>query len=213
MRVCIAGNDQKDYGFTMKNALLLVDVQNDFMPGGPLGVPEGDAILPVINDSIGEYDLIAATQDWHPPSHGSFAQNHPDYKPFDKIELNGLEQTLWPVHCVWNTRGAAFADDLDCPRIAAIFRKGMDAGVDSYSGFFDNGRQHNTGLAEWLRAMNVQTLDIAGLAAEVCVADTARDAAELGFETSILEQGTRPLDEKAFSQVKQDLREQGVHFK
>ena len=193
-------------------ALLLVDIQTDFLPGGALAVPEGDAILPVVNRIAGDYPLVAATQDWHPPGHLSFASSHEDKKPFDKIELDGLEQTLWPDHCVWNTEGAAFARDLDTGPVSAIFRKGTDLHVDSYSGFFDNGRRHHTGLEEWLRAHKVDTLDIVGLAAEVCVSYTARDAAALGFKVTVLENGTRWLDEQVFKECKTDLQSRGVAF-
>lgn len=193
-------------------ALLLVDIQNDFLPGGALAVPQGDAILPAVNRIAGDYPLVAATQDWHPPGHLSFASSHEGKEPFDKIELDGLEQTLWPDHCVWDSEGAAFARDLDTGPVSAIFRKGMDPRVDSYSGFFDNGKRHATGLAEWLRAHGVDTLDIVGLAGEVCVAFTARDAVNLGFTVNLLENGIRALDAKAFEVCRRELRDQGVHF-
>ncbi len=193
-------------------ALIIVDVQRDFLPGGPLPVPEGDAVIPVLNRIQGRYRLVALTQDWHPPGHLSFAANHPGRKPLERIELDGLEQVLWPVHCVWNSPGAALADTLDTGPAAAIFRKGMDPRVDSYSGFFDNGRQHKTGLAEWLRAMGVAEVHVAGLAADYCVASTARDAVELGFRVAILEDATRPISASGFAQLAAELRRRGVRI-
>lgn len=191
-------------------ALILVDIQNDFLPGGALAVPDGDAIIPVVNKLIQRYPLVAATQDWHPPGHLSFASSHPGKRPFETIELDGVEQTLWPDHCQWGSLGAAFADGLQLGRVSAIFRKGMDRQVDSYSGFFDNQRRRKTGLAEWLRAMEVDEIHIAGLAAEICVAYTARDAAELGFKVAIAEDATRPLDPKDFARCAVELRASGI---
>src|SRR6476469_8510161 len=120
-------------------ALILVDIQNDFLPGGALAVPEGDEIIPVANQLQAEFPLVVATQDWHPPNHGSFAATHPGKNVFEQIELNGLPQTLWPVHCVQQTHGAELTEPLNRDRIAKVFTKGTDAGIDSYSGFFDNG--------------------------------------------------------------------------
>ena len=193
-------------------ALIIVDVQRDFLPGGALPVPEGDAVIPVLNRLQARYPLVALTQDWHPPNHLSFASQHPGRKPLDRIELDGLEQVLWPDHCVWNSPGAALADALDTGRAAAIFRKGMDRRVDSYSGFFDNGRRRKTGLAEWLRGLGVTEVHVAGLAADYCVAATARDAAELGFRVAILEDATRPISAAGFAQIADELRQRGVRI-
>jgi nicotinamidase/pyrazinamidase len=193
-------------------ALIIVDVQRDFLPGGALPVPEGDAVIPVLNRLQARYPLVALTQDWHPPDHLSFASQHPGRKPLDRIELDGLEQVLWPDHCVWNSPGAALADALDTGRAAAIFRKGMDRRVDSYSGFFDNGRRRKTGLAEWLRGLGVTEVHVAGLAADYCVAATARDAAELGFRVAILEDATRPISAAGFAQIADELRRRGVRI-
>jgi len=190
--------------------LIIVDVQRDFLPGGALPVPEGDKIVPVVNRLQPHYELIVLTQDWHPPNHLSFASNHPGRRQFDLIELDGLQQVLWPDHCVWNTPGAAFADQLDTARAAVIFRKGMDPHVDSYSGFFDNGRRHKTGLGDWLRGMGVTEVHVAGLAADYCVAYTARDAAELGFKTVIIEDATRPISPAEFARVANELRSRGI---
>jgi len=193
-------------------ALLIVDVQVDFLPGGALPVPHGDVIVPVINRIQKLYPLVAATQDWHPPGHLSFASSHPGRKPFDVIMLNGAEQVLWPDHCVWGTPGANFAPGLETGQIAAIFRKGMDPNVDSYSGFFDNGRRHKTGLAEWLRGMGVSEVHVAGLAADYCVAYTARDAAMLGFKVTILLDATRPISNPGFERVATELAGIGVRI-
>ncbi|MCX8089382.1 MAG: bifunctional nicotinamidase/pyrazinamidase [Verrucomicrobiae bacterium] len=193
-------------------ALIIVDVQRDFLPGGALPVPEGDAVIPVLNRIQTRYPLVALTQDWHPPDHLSFASQHPGRRPLERIELDGLEQVLWPDHCVWNSPGAALADALDTGRAAAIFRKGMDRRVDSYSGFFDNGRRRKTGLAEWLRGLGVTEVHVAGLAADYCVAYTARDAAELGFRVAILEDATRPISAAGFAQIAAELRQRGVRI-
>jgi nicotinamidase/pyrazinamidase len=193
-------------------ALIIVDVQRDFLPGGALAVPEGDAIIPVLNRLQARYPVVALTQDWHPPDHLSFASNHPGRRPLEVIDLDGIQQVLWPDHCVWNTPGAALADALDTARAAAIFRKGMDRRVDSYSGFFDNGRRHKTGLAEWLRALGVTEVHVAGLAADYCVAYTAADACELGFRTVIVEDATRPISAEGFARLGDPLRARGVRI-
>lgn len=191
-------------------ALVIVDVQRDFVPGGRLPVPRGDEIIPVINRIQSRYPLVVLTQDWHPPNHLSFASNHPGRQPFERMELDGLEQVLWPDHCVWNSAGAAFDERLETARAAAIFRKGMDPRVDSYSGFFDNGRRRRTGLAEWLRGMGVRSVHVVGLAADYCVAWTARDAAELGFQTAVLTDATMALSAADFERVAAELRQRGV---
>src|SRR5258707_9795427 len=131
------------------NALILVDIQNDFLPGGALAVPEGDFMVPVVNALQPRFDLVVATQDWHPANHGSFAANHPGKKPGDVVQLKKLAQILWPVHCVQNTRGAEFAPTLMLNRVNKVFKKGTDADIDSYSGFFDNGHSRDTGLAAY----------------------------------------------------------------
>src|SRR5690349_8205042 len=146
--------------------IILVDIQNDFLPGGALAVSEGDGIIPVVNKLQSAFDLVVATQDWHPAHHGSFSKNHAGKKPFDQIELNGLPQTLWPVHCVQNTPGAALADTLDQRLIDRIFQKGTDPGIDSYSGFFDNGHRKSTGLGEWLKEKGVKEVFVCGLATD-----------------------------------------------
>jgi nicotinamidase/pyrazinamidase len=176
------------------NALIIVDVQNDFLPGGALAVKDGFDIIPVINSIQTKFDLVVATQDWHPAEHKSFASNHPGEKAFDEIDLDGLPQVLWPDHCVQQTHGAAFSDQLDSKRIEAIFRKGMDKNIDSYSGFFDNGKRKSTGLAPYLKGRNITSVFVAGLAADFCVYFTAMDALESGFKTAIITDATKAID-------------------
>ncbi len=173
----------------MSRALVVVDLQNDFVPGGALPVPEGDAVVPIANRLAreGGFDLVVATQDWHPPDHGSFAASHPGRKPFEMIDLNGLPQVLWPVHCVQGSRGAEFVPGLDVGRIDKIFQKGTDPGIDSYSGFFDNGHRKATGLGEYLTSKGVRDVYVLGLATDYCVKFTALDARNLGFNTFLVE--------------------------
>ncbi len=166
-------------------ALILVDIQNDFLPGGALAVASGDQVIPIANDLMRQFPVVVATQDWHPANHGSFAASHPGRVPFEEIELRGLRQTLWPVHCVQGSAGANLAATLERDRITRIFTKGTQPEVDSYSGFFDNGRQHQTGLAGWLQAHAIDTVHICGLATDYCVKFTALDAVHLGLRTRL----------------------------
>jgi len=196
----------------MSRALILVDIQNDFVPGGALPVPEGDQIIPVVNQLLPAFDLVVATQDWHPQNHGSFASNHPGKKIYDVIELNGLEQILWPDHCVQGTAGADFVPGLNMNPVEAIFRKGTDPGIDSYSGFFDNGRKKSTGLADYLKGRGIEEVFVVGLAGEFCVNYTILDAAELGFKTYLIKDATRPLDWQNFEQAMGNMRKHGVQI-
>jgi nicotinamidase/pyrazinamidase len=175
-------------------ALIIVDVQNDFLPGGALAVPDGDLVIPVINRLQPDFEVIVATQDWHPPDHGSFAANHPGRHPGEVIELDGLSQVLWPVHCVAGTVGAEFSPILERDRWACVFRKGTDRQIDSYSGFFDNGHRQSTGLGDYLRERGVETVYLAGLATDYCVKFTALDAVELGFKTCLIEDACRGVN-------------------
>jgi len=177
-------------------ALILVDIQNDFLPGGPLAVPHGDEIIPIVNGVQPLFPLVVATQDWHPANHGSFAANHPGKRPFEQIDLNGLPQTLWPVHCVQGTAGAELAPSLKCERIAKIFQKGRDPGIDSYSGFFDNGHRRATGMAKWLKGRGVTEVYVCGLATDYCVKYTALDAVGAGFNTHLIEDASRGVNLK-----------------
>jgi nicotinamidase/pyrazinamidase len=175
-------------------ALIIVDVQNDFLPGGPLAVPGGNAVVPVINGIVDRFDLVVATQDWHPPSHGSFAASHPGRSPGEVIDLHGLPQVLWPTHCVRGTPGADLAAGLVPDRIEAIFRKGTDPAVDSYSGLFDNGHRRRTGLADYLRGRGVTEVAVCGLATDYCVKFTALDAVAEGFAVTLVEDACRGVD-------------------
>jgi nicotinamidase/pyrazinamidase len=193
-------------------ALIIVDVQNDFCPGGALPVPEGDRVVEVINRMQPEFGLVVATQDWHPAEHGSFAANHPGRSPGEQIELAGLPQILWPVHCVQDTPGAELHPRLDRSRIARVFHKGADPSVDSYSGFFDNGRRTSTGLGEYLKDQGVTDVYVCGLATDYCVKATALDAASLGFKTHLLKDGCRGVElrEGDVRQAVEEMRRQGV---
>lgn len=198
----------------MNNALILVDIQNDFMPWGSLPVPDGDKIVPVVNRLQGEFDTVVASQDWHPPDHLSFASNHEGRKPFEVIQVDGLEQILWPDHCVQGSEGAEFVPDLDTSRVAKVFRKGTDPRIDSYSAFHDNGHRKATGLADWLRERGVDTVYIAGLAEDVCVFYTAMDAVREGFETNLVEGATYGvnMNEGDVDRCLAEMREAGVHI-
>lgn len=191
-------------------ALILVDIQHDFLPGGSLEVPQGDAIIPVANKLQDQFELVVATQDWHPPDHGSFASNHTGKEPFEQAELAGMEQTLWPDHCVQGSPGADFPKELEMKRVEAIFRKGMDPRIDSYSGFFDNGHKKTTGMGDYLKGRNVDTVYLVGLAGDVCVNFTMRDALELDFKVVLVEDGTRPIDKEAYKKNLDELKEKGV---
>ncbi len=190
-------------------ALIIVDVQYDFLPGGSLAVAKGDEIIPVINYIQKDYDLLVATQDWHPDNHLSFASQHEGKLPFEVIDLFGLEQVLWPDHCVQGSYGAEFSEDLNMDRVEAIFRKGMERNIDSYSGFFDNGKRKDTGLAGYLKARKVDEVHVCGLAADYCVYFTAMDALAEGFKTSIISKATRAIDKGAFMEKKNEFIQAG----
>lgn len=193
-------------------ALIIVDVQNDFVPGGALEIAGGDRVVPEINTVMNTFDLVVATQDWHPPDHKSFASNHPGKNVFDTITIQGLDQILWPDHCVQGTVGAEFHAGLNMNPVEAIFRKGMDPGVDSYSGFFDNGRKISTGLAGYLREKGARELIFCGLAGDICVYYTIQDALKEGFKAGLLVKAARPLDVKTFDQQISDLKSAGVNI-
>jgi nicotinamidase/pyrazinamidase len=190
-------------------ALILTDVQYDFLPGGALAVSDGDTVIPVLNQIQDRFDLVVATQDWHPEDHGSFASNHPGRSPFEIGELAGMEQVLWPNHCVQGEKGAGFSDELDMKRVEAIFRKGVEKNIDSYSGFFDNGRLKATGLAAYLKGRGVKEVFIGGLAADYCVGFTALDALGQGFDTTVIEDATKAIDAQGWQRMKERIREMG----
>lgn len=191
------------------HALIIVDIQNDFLPGGALAVPRGDEIIPVVNELQKTFGLVVATQDWHPANHKSFASSHPGMRAFDKIVLHGLEQVLWPDHCVQGSLGAELHNDLELNKVEAIFRKGMDPEIDSYSGFYDNGHKKSTGLAGYLRERRVTKVYICGLASDYCVFFTARDAIKENFETYIIEDAARAIDSNGFVMAKDEILSTG----
>ena len=192
--------------------LIIIDVQNDFMPGGPLEVPRGNLIVPVINKVQSYFDLVLATQDWHPKSHKSFASSHFGKKPFDRIVLNGVNQTLWPDHCIQGSPGAELYQDIESNRIAAIFRKGMDPEVDSYSGFYDNNRQLSTGLSGYLKDKGISEIHFCGLAADICVYYSILDSILEGFYATLIEDASSPLFPDKFDDIKCELAKLGVHI-
>lgn len=176
-------------------ALLLVDVQNDFMPWGALPVLAGDEVVPVANElSSAGFEIVVATQDWHPADHGSFASRHPGRRPGQTIELGGVTQILWPDHCVQQSPGASFHSGLDVARVTHVVRKGTDPAIDSYSAFFDNGHRKDTGLAGMLRGNGVDTVVVVGLATDYCVKYTALDARDLGFGVRVVARGCRAVE-------------------
>lgn len=190
-------------------ALLLIDIQNDFIPGGALAVPGGHEIIPTVNKLQPYFGLVVATQDWHPHNHKSFASQHAGKQVFDKIALQGLEQVLWPDHCVQGTTGAAFSSKLDMNRVEAIFRKGTEVNIDSYSGFYDNGHLKSTGLADYLKGKAITDIYLAGLAGDYCVYFSAKDAIAEGFNTYLIEDAIRSINNDDFDKAKQDIISKG----
>ena len=189
--------------------LIIVDAQIDFMPGGALEVKNGDQIIPIINELLPKFELVVATQDWHPENHKSFAVNHPGKKEFQVIDLNGLEQKLWPPHCVQGTKGADFHPDLKTKPVEAIFRKGMDPEIDSYSGFYDNGHKKITGLSGYLRERGAVELYFCGLAADICVYYSLLDALKEGFKATLIEDAAVPLLPEGFDKIRRDIISKG----
>jgi len=191
-------------------ALLVVDLQVDFLPGGALAVKEGDVIIPIINSIQTNFDLVVATQDWHPLEHKSFASQHPEHNVYDVIDLVGQPQVLWPNHCVQGTAGAAFSAGWNSVNVAAIFRKGMNEQVDSYSGFYDNNKIDSTGLLGFLKEKKVTEVYVCGLAAEFCVFYTSMDAKQAGFKTFFLDFATKPITEKGLEEAKEILKKEDI---
>ncbi|MCO6493298.1 MAG: bifunctional nicotinamidase/pyrazinamidase [Phaeodactylibacter sp.] len=180
-----------------QKALILVDIQKDFVPGGALPAEGGREVVPVANRLMETFDLVVATQDWHPADHLSFASSHEGKEAGDKIELEGLEQILWPDHCVQGSEGAKFVDGLRMGPIKKVFKKGVDQEIDSYSGFYDNRHRRATGLSDYLREREVEEVYIAGLATDVCVKYTALDAIKEGFKTYVVIDGCRGVNLEA----------------
>ena len=195
----------------MKTALLVIDVQNDFCPGGRLAVPEGDQVVPLCNTLLQRADHAVLTQDWHPPAHGSFASAHPDREPFDTVPMPYGRQVLWPDHCVQGTDGADFHPHLDRSRAQLIVRKGFRPEIDSYSAFFANDRSTPTGLTGYLREREVERLVLCGLALDYCVCWSALDARKLGFEVAVVRDATRAIDQNGtLEKALQRMRDAGV---
>ena len=195
-------------------ALILVDLQNDFVKGGALAVPGGEEIVPLVNQIQEHFDLILATQDWHPEDHGSHANNHEDAVPGDVVELAGRPQILWPAHCVQETPGADFVPGLNQERWAAVFQKGAVRHIDSYSGFFDNGKEHATRLGDYLKERGVTDVYVLGLATDYCVKFTALDAVELGFRTHLILDACRGVELKPgdIQAAIEEMRQAGVEI-
>jgi nicotinamidase/pyrazinamidase len=191
------------------NALILVDIQNDFMPGGPLAVPLGDEIISLVNELQNSFGLVVATQDWHPRNHKSFASNHKGKSNFDTITLHGLQQVLWPDHCIQGSAGAQIHPGVDLKKVEGIFRKGMDTEIDSYSAFYDNGYKKSTGLAGYFRERKIKKVYVCGLAADYCVYYTAKDSLKENFETYIIEDATRAIDRNGFVNAKENILANG----
>ncbi len=191
------------------DALILVDIQNDFLPGGALAVPNGDEIIPVVNRIQECFELVVATQDWHPLGHLRFASSHPDKRVFEKITIDGIEQILWPDHCVQGSRGAEYSPAFNANRVEAIVRKGTDPKIDSYSTFYDNARRKSTGLEGFLKWKTVDRVFLAGLAADFCVYYSTMDALSLGFQAVVIKDGTRAISDEGFRAAEKAILAKG----
>ncbi|RDI48800.1 bifunctional nicotinamidase/pyrazinamidase [Aquicella lusitana] len=196
-----------------KKALIMVDLQNDFCEGGHLAVPGGDEVIPLANQLQDYFDLVVATQDWHPQDHMSFASNHPAYGIGDVIVVDEIPQVLWPDHCVQHSKGAEFHPDLNTQKIEKIFHKGTDKKIDSYSAFFDNAHRRSTGLGEYLRSKEIEDVYIMGLATDYCVKYSSLDAAHLGFNVYVIEDACRgvELNPGDVARSWEEMRESGAH--
>lgn len=198
----------------MSKALIVIDMQNDFCPGGALAVAGGDEIVQPVNALMDEADAVILTQDWHPAGHGSFAENHPGAKPFTMIEMPYGPQVLWPAHCVIGSKGAAFHSALNIDRADLVIRKGFHSKIDSYSAFFENDHKTSTGLAGYLRERGLLDLTFVGLAHDFCVAWSATDAAKLGFAVTVAEAATRAIDlDGSLAKARADMRDAGVSLR
>ena len=195
------------------SALIVVDIQYDFCPGGALAVEDGDAIIPLINRLIGEFDHVALTQDWHPAGHSSFASSHPGHQPFTTIEMPYGTQTLWPEHCVQGTKGGEFHQDLEWTKAELVIRKGFRTGIDSYSAFFENDRTTPTGLAGYLRERGLHDLTFVGIATDFCVAYSALDAVAAGFSATVQLDACRAIDlDGSLAMMLEKMTQAGVKF-
>jgi nicotinamidase/pyrazinamidase len=194
--------------------LLVIDVQNDFCPGGRLAVPRGDEVVPVINRLARDFRHVVLTQDWHPQGHHSFASSHDGKTPFSAIAMPYGPQTLWPDHCIWETEGAAFHSGLDIPQAELVIRKGFRKEIDSYSAFFENDRKTPTGLLGYLRERGLKRITCVGLAFDYCVRYSAEDAAAHGFDTIVIEEACRAIDlGGTAAQTRASFRDRGIKVK
>ena len=197
----------------MKTALLVIDVQNDFCPGGALQVAGGNEIITGINQEMTKYDYIILTQDWHPKGHSSFATSHDGGKPLDAIEMPYGDQVLWPDHCVQGSHGAEFHSELSTARANAVIRKGSNPLIDSYSAFFENDRKTPTGLHGYFRSLEIEKINLVGLATDFCVNYSAQDAAKLGYKVSVFEKMCRSIDiNGSLALARTEMRECGVEL-
>mgnify|MGYP001196825481 FL=1 len=197
----------------MKTALLVIDVQNDFCPGGALQVAGGNEIIPGINQEMTKYDYIILTQDWHPKGHSSFATSHDGGNPLDVIEMPYGDQVLWPDHCVQGSFGAEFHSELNTDRANAVIRKGSNPLIDSYSAFFENDRKTPTGLHGYFRSLEIEKINLVGLATDFCVNYSAQDAAKLGYKVSVFEKMCRSIDiNGSLALARTEMRECGVEL-
>ena len=197
----------------MKTALLVIDVQNDFCPAGALEVAGGNEIVPDINKELVKYDCVVLTQDWHPKGHSSFATSHEGKNPLELIKMPYGDQVLWPDHCVQGSKGAEFHPDLNIEQANAIIRKGSNPFIDSYSAFFENDRKTPTGLDGYLKSLEIEKINLVGLATDFCVNYSAQDAANLGYKVSVLEKMCRAIDlNGSLAAAKSEMQDCGVEF-
>ena len=197
----------------MKTALLVIDIQNDFCPAGALEVAGGNEIVPYINKEMVKYDCVVLTQDWHPKGHSSFATSHEGKNPLELIKMPYGEQVLWPDHCVQGSKGAEFHPDLNIEQANAIIRKGSNPFIDSYSAFFENDRKTPTGLDGYFKSLEIENINLVGLATDFCVNYSAQDAANLGYKVSVLEKMCRAIDlNGSLAAAKSEMQDCGVEF-
>ena len=197
----------------MKTALLVIDVQNDFCPAGALEVAGGNEIIPYINEEMVKYDCVVLTQDWHPKGHSSFATSHEGKNPLELIKMPYGDQVLWPDHCVQGSKGAEFHPDLNIEQANAIIRKGSNPRIDSYSAFFENDRKTPTGLDGYFKSLEIENINLVGLATDFCVNYSAQDAANLGYKVSVLEKMCRAIDlNGSLAAAKSEMQNCGVEF-
>ena len=197
----------------MKTALLVIDVQNDFCPAGALAVVGGNEIIPHINEEMAKYDFVVLTQDWHPKGHSSFATSHEGKNPLELIKMPYGDQVLWPDHCIQGSKGAEFHPDLNIEQANAIIRKGSNPFIDSYSAFFENDRKTPTGLDGYLKSLEIEKINLVGLATDFCVNYSAQDAANLGYKVSLLEKMCRAIDlNGSLAAAKSEMQDCGVEF-